>query len=284
MNEHLNIIPDNTAVRTALWRALHTIVDEEPHILEDTVGLKLVAPNEDWMQRPDMHPEFIKRLRASILARARFIEDLIVQEHNKGVNQYVILGAGLDSFAQRRKGNSSALQVFEIDEPATQIWKQKRLIETGYTIPEWLHFVPVNFEKSSWKDKLLKSGFNITQPAVIVATGVSLYLTREAIISMLQQMAVFAKGSVIAVTLYLPIELLDKEDQPLQEIANKGAREAGTPFVSFFSQDEMLRLAEEAKLSNIELISTKDLENRYFNNRSDNFKPASGEIFLIARV
>ncbi|ADY51088.1 transcriptional regulator, MerR family [Pseudopedobacter saltans DSM 12145] len=284
MNEDLDTIPDNTAVRTALWRALHTMVDAKPHILEDIIGLQLVDPDSNWMQRPDMHPGFTKRIRASILARARFIEDLIMKAHHEGINQYVILGAGLDTFAQRRKDDISNLHIFEIDEPETQAWKQKRLIETGHSIPEWLHFVPVDFEKTSWKDELIKSGFDITEPAVIVSTGVTLYLTKDAIVSMLKQMSHFAKGSVLAVTLYLPIELMDKEDQPLQEIANKATKEAGTPFISFFSVKEMRDLANEAGFSDFELISTRDLESRYFGNRSDDFKPASGEVFLLVTL
>src|SRR5680860_1831384 len=92
--------PDNTALRTALWRALHVQVDAKPHILEDEIGLKLISPPDGWQQRPDM--KFTKRLRASIIARARFIEDLIIEQSTKGTGQYVILGAGLDTFTQRR--------------------------------------------------------------------------------------------------------------------------------------------------------------------------------------
>ena len=143
--------PDNTAVRTALWRALHSRVDAKPTILEDEVGLKLIAPDKDWQQRRDMDPGFTKRLRASIVARARFIEDLIIEESKRGISQYVILGAGLDSFAQRRPDIASRLQVYEIDQPGTQAWKQQRLLELGFGSPGWRHFVPVNFEASSWR-------------------------------------------------------------------------------------------------------------------------------------
>ena len=109
--------PDNTAVRTALWRALHMQVDAKPCILEDEIGLKLIAPPHDWQQRPDM--KYTKRLRASIIARARFIEDLIIKQTKQGINQYIILGAGLDTFAQRRPDIASKLQIFEIDQPLT---------------------------------------------------------------------------------------------------------------------------------------------------------------------
>lgn len=89
--------PDSTAVRVALWRALHVEIDQPPHMIDDTVGLKLAAPDAGWKDRPDMHPERTKLFRTSIVARARFIEDLVVEKLNEGVQQYVILGAGLDT-------------------------------------------------------------------------------------------------------------------------------------------------------------------------------------------
>lgn len=276
------IEPDNTAVRTALWRALHVQADAKPHILEDDIGLKLIAPAGNWQQRPDM--KFTKRLRASIVARARFIEDLMIEQSKQGIQQYVILGAGLDSFAQRRPDIVSKLRVYEIDKPDTLIWKQQRLIELGFDVPGYLHFVPVNFETGSWWEQLLKAGFDAGEPAVVACTGVSLYLTREAIGATLSQIAALAPGSTLAMTFYLPMELLDEEDKPMQEIAEKGARKAGTPFVSFFTPNEILHLAREAGFKEAKTISTKDMEQYYFANRTDNLLPASGEVFLLATV
>lgn len=272
--------PDNTAVRTALWRAMHIRVDAKPHIVEDEAGLKLIAPKDGWEQRPDMHPEFTKRLRASVVARARFIEDLLVEQSKQGIRQYIILGAGLDTFAQRRPDIASQLQVYEIDQARTQAWKQQRLMELGFGIPEWLHFVSVNFETSSWWEQLLKAGFDISKPAVVACTGVTLYLTKAAITA--YQLATLAPRSTLAVTFYLPMELMEEEDKPLQKIAEKGAREAGTPFVSFFAPGEILTLANEAGFKEAKTISTKDMEQYYFANRSDNLLPASGEVFLLA--
>ena len=94
--------PDHTAVRVALWRALHVQVDPAPHVIEDEVGLRLADPGEEWRARPDMDVEATRRIRASIVARARFVEDVVEEQAGRGVEQYVILGAGLDTFAQRR--------------------------------------------------------------------------------------------------------------------------------------------------------------------------------------
>ena len=102
MHDERSVAPDRSAVRVALWRAMHVQVDPPPHVLEDEIGLKLVAPDNGWRTRPDMDPHATSRFRASIVARARFIEDLVVEQAGHGVRQYVILGAGLDTFAQRR--------------------------------------------------------------------------------------------------------------------------------------------------------------------------------------
>lgn len=280
METQNNPQPDNTAVRTALWRALHIQADAQPHILEDEIGLQLVNPEEGWQERPDM--KYTKRLRASIVARSRFIEDVMIQEIEKGTQQCVILGAGLDTFAQRRTDIAQKLQIFEIDQTETLAWKQKRLSETGIGLPDNLHFVPVDFEVSSWFDELIKAGFNLNEPSVVVCTGVTLYLTREAIASTLKQIANFASGSKLAMSFYLPMELLDLEDQPMQEIAEKGAREAGTPFISFFTPSEILSLAQEAGFEKTEIISDNHLKQLYFSERTDGLEPASGEVFLVA--
>lgn len=272
--------PDNTAVRTALWRALHIETDAQPYIIEDELGLKLVAPEDGWQERPDM--KYTKRLRASIVARARFVEDLVIAQSKKGIDQYIILGAGLDTFAQRKPDVASALQIYEIDQPGMLAWKQERLTELGIGVPDNLHFVPVDFEISSWWDELLKAGFNINKPAVIACTGVSLYLTEEAIVATLNQIATLASGSTLAMTFYLPIELLDDEDKPMQEMAEKGARASGTPFVSFFAPGEILAMAKNAGFKDAKTISTRDMEQSYFKDRPDGLLPASGEVFLLA--
>jgi methyltransferase (TIGR00027 family) len=145
MHDKQGAAPDNTAVRVALWRALHVEVDSPPHVLEDDVGLKLADPDDGWRSRPDMSP-FTRPFRASVVARARFIEDLVAEQAAHGVGQYVILGAGLDTFAQRRPELASRLLVFEIDQPGPQAWKRQRLVNLGYGIPSFLRLVPVDFE------------------------------------------------------------------------------------------------------------------------------------------
>src|SRR5213078_2236884 len=158
--------PDSTAVRVPLWRALHVEIDPPPHVLEDELGLKLAAPDDGWRSRPDMSA-FTRPFRASIVARARFIEDLVREQAERGVVQYVILGAGLDTFAQRRPELASRMHVFEIDRPGPQAWKRQRLVDIGYGIPSYLRLVPVDFERGgSWWEQLASSGFDSGRPAV----------------------------------------------------------------------------------------------------------------------
>src|SRR5271168_4873079 len=182
--------PDSTAMRVALWRAMHVQVDAPPHVIEDEIGLKLVAPDDGWRDRPDMDPQFTRPFRASIVARARFIEDLVVEQASHGVGQYVILGAGLDTFAQRRPEIASRLRIFEVDPPGPQAWKQQRLSELGFGLPEWLRFVPVDYEAGDgWWQRLAAAGFDAGRPAVVASTGVSMYLTRDAIAATLRLVA-----------------------------------------------------------------------------------------------
>jgi methyltransferase (TIGR00027 family) len=239
--------PDSTAARVALWRALHVEADPPPHVLEDEIGLKLLAPDEDWRRRGDMDPQFTRPFRASIVARARFIEDLVVEQAGRGLSQYVILGAGLDSFAQRRPEIASRLRVFEVDQPVPQAWKRQRLIELGFGVPDWLRFVPVDFEAGgSWREGLVTAGFDDSKPAIVVSTGVSMYLTKEANAATLREVAALAPGSTLAMTFLLPLELADPEVRPGLEMAEKGARASGTPFISFFTPPEIQSLAREA--------------------------------------
>ncbi|WP_394840913.1 class I SAM-dependent methyltransferase [Pendulispora brunnea] len=276
-------VPDHTAVRVALWRAMHVQLDAAPHVLEDEVGLRLAAPPEDWRQRPDMDANFTRSFRASIVARARFIEDLVGEQSGLGISQYVILGAGLDTFAQRRPELASRLRVFEVDQPDTQAWKRQRLVDLGFGIPEWLRLVPVDFEAGgSWWDALAQAGFDARQPAVVVSTGVSMYLTKEAIAATLRQVAALAPRSTLAMTYMLPVDRVDPEERPSRLASENGARASGTPFISFFAPEEIVALARETGFREAHHVSAANYIQRYFANRADGLRPASSEELLIA--
>lgn len=275
--------PESTAVRVALWRALHTEIDAPPHVLEDEIGLQLVAPGDGWRARPDMDPDGTRGFRASIVARARFIEDLVAGQAGHGVAQYVLLGAGLDTFAQRRPEIASRMRVFEVDQPGPQAWKRHRLTELGYGVPDWLRLVPVNFEQNgSWWQELAVAGFDPGQPAVVASTGVSMYLSKDATAATLRQLAGLAPGSTLAMTFLLPRDLLGDADRAGLRAADQGARASGTPFVSFYAPQEMLAMAREAGFAGVRHVSGASLGERYFGGRSDGLRPSTGEDFVVA--
>ena len=284
MHDERTAAPDSTAVRVALWRAMHVQVDPPPHVLEDEIGLKLAAPDDGWRSRPDMDARGTSLFRASIVARARFIEDLVFERAGCGVRQYIILGAGLDTFAQRRPEIASSVKVFEVDQRGPQAWKRQRLIELGFGIPEWLRLVPIDFEAGdAWWQGLAAAGFDAGQPAVVASTGVSMYLTRGAIAATLRQVAVFAPGSVLAMTFLMPLELAAPEVRPGLQLAEKGARASGTPFISFFMPTEMLALARESGFREAQHVSAATLTRRYFAGRTDGLRPPdNSEELLVA--
>lgn len=284
MSDDQEVKPESTAARVALWRALHAQIDPPPHVFEDEIGIALLAPGADWRDRQDMDPQFTRPFRASIVARARFVEDWVVEQMGKGIGQYAILGAGLDSFVQRRPEIARRLQVFEIDRPGPQAWKRRRLVELGLGVPDNLHFVPVDFEAgASWRDELVACGFDPGKPAMVVSTGVSMYLTKDANAAMLDRIASFAPGSAFAMTFLLPLEQSDSKDRAGLKQANKGARASGTPFISFFTPPEMLALARKAGFKEVRHVPTADLAQRYFSDRMDGLRPPSnGEEFLLA--
>src|SRR5262249_49910866 len=155
----------------------------------------------------------------------RFIEDLVIEQAGRGVGQYVLLGAGLDTFVQRRPEIASGLTVFEVDQPGPQAWKCERLNELGFGIPACLRLVPVDFGAGgSGREGVARAGFDAARPAVVTSTGGSMCLTREAIGAMLREVASLAAGSTFAMTFLLPFELAEPAVRPGLEMSAKGAR------------------------------------------------------------
>jgi methyltransferase (TIGR00027 family) len=275
--------PDSTAVRTALWRALHVELDAPPPVLDDTIGLQLADPDPDWRSRGDMHPDGTRAFRASIVARARYLDDLVIDRAAGGIGQYVILGAGLDSFAQRHP--DVAVRIFEVDQPGTQDWKRRRLTEIGYPPGENLQFVPVDFERGeAFPDALRNNGFDAGRPAVLSSMGVSMYLTKEATETTLRQVAALAGGSVLAMTFMLPVDLVDAAERPMQESVEAAAAASGTPFISHYAPEEVVEMCRAAGFSAVQHVSPDDLTRRYFAGRTDGLRPPSAEQLIVATV
>ncbi len=283
MADEQTAAPDGTAVRVALWRALHVEVDPPPHVLEDEIGLRLAAPDRGWRRRGDMDPVRTARFRAGIVARSRFTEDLVAEQAGHGVAQYVMLGAGLDTFAQRQPELASRLEVFEVDRPGPQAWKRGRLTDLGYGLPAWLRFVPVDFEAGeAWWERLSAAGFDPGRPAVVASLGVSMYLTRDANVATLRQLASLAPGSTLVMTFAPPLDLLDDEDRAARLVTENGARASGAPWLSFFAPWQIVALARDAGFAEARHVPAAMLNQRYFAGRSDGLRTSSGEELLVA--
>lgn len=277
-------LPDHTAVRVALWRALHLELDPPPHVFRDPIGALLVG-EENWRERPDMNASFSRPMRASIVGRARFVEDLLAEAVSLGTRQYVLLGAGLDTFAQREPGLAAHLQIFEVDQPATQAWKRQRLAALSLPLPAGLRFVPVDFEAGeSWWEKLAAAGFRSELPSVVVSTGVSLYLARETNELTLRQLAKLAPGSTFAMTFLLALERLGPEERATMEFVMKRAAESGVPFRSLFTPEEMLAMGRAAGFREAQYVSAEDLYQRYFAGRRDGLRAGAAEAFFVGRL
>ena len=173
-----------------------------------------------------------------------------------------------------------------VDQPGPQAWKHQRLLALGYGISKWLRMVPVDFEagQNGWPE-ILAAGFDPNRPAVAASTGVSMYLTKDAVAAMLRQITTLAAASTLVLSFLLPIELAEPELRPGIEAAAKGAQASGTPWLSFFTPPEILALAREAGFREVQHVSVVELAGRYFADRTDGLcPPANGEELLVART
>ena len=177
--------PSRTAQGAALHRAAHQLLDNPP-VFADPLALKIIgdeAERELRNSQNDLYPEGRVGLRAFIAARSRFSEDTLAEAVKSGVRQYVLLGAGLDTFAYRAAKMFPGLSIFEVDHPATQGWKRQRLAEAGIAVPDALTYAPLNFETETLAHGRARAGFDTNAPAVFAWLGVVPYLTQDAIMA-----------------------------------------------------------------------------------------------------
>jgi methyltransferase (TIGR00027 family) len=177
--------PSVTAEGAAVMRALHQTLDDEPKILDDPISPRLVDTHSDFYQSRLKLLELLPaptrlRLKATFVMRSRFAEDRLAEAATNGLCQYVILGAGLDTFASRQPSWANSLRIFEVDHPATQQWKRRRLAEAVVSVPENVCFVPIDFEKTSLVTALSQAGLDLKSPIFFSMLGVSQYLTEAA--------------------------------------------------------------------------------------------------------
>ncbi|HYL29284.1 MAG TPA: class I SAM-dependent methyltransferase, partial [Gemmatimonadales bacterium] len=193
--------PSLTARSVARHRAAHQILDRPP-VLADALALRILEPEDRAAIEAD--PTRFERspiapyLRAFLAARSHFTEERLAEAVARGLRRYVVLGAGLDTFAYRNPHRGAGLRVFEVDHPATQNWKRALLDRAGIAVPPEVTFVPVDFERDSLADRLREAGLDRDSPVFFAWLGVSMYLTGEAFESTVRSAAAYAAGSAIA--------------------------------------------------------------------------------------
>lgn len=204
-----------------------------------------------------------------VCVRSRFAEDLVTEAMARGIEQYVILGAGLDSFAYRRGDLLDRLRVFEVDHPASQGWKRRRLKELAVTLPDNLTFAPVDFENQTLREALRDAGFEFGQLAVVSWIGVTMYLTLEAIEATLATIAECAPGTQLVLTYNQPHHSLDDLSLQVTTAFAAIAAEMGEPFLSLFLPREIEELLRKHGFDEIVHLGPDEARAAYFKERPD---------------
>jgi methyltransferase (TIGR00027 family) len=264
--------PSRTAQGAALHRAAHQLVDTPP-VFADPLALRIVgdeAAKELRAGRDHHSMAQITPLRLFIATRSRFTEDSLAEAYAAGVRQYVLLGAGLDTFAYERARAFEGLAIFEIDHPATQGWKRARLKEAAIAIPDSVTYAPVDFENDTSANGLARAGFDATKPAFFAWLGVTPYLTHDAIMGTLSFIASLKPGSGV---------VFDYAEKPSADNAGFRAMAArvaaiGEPFKSLLDPAELAASLQQLRFSRIEDFGGDALNTRYFQNRADGAKLA----------
>ena len=263
--------PSRTALRVALRRAAHQLYDARPLVLDDPIAVPILGDTyADELRRTPMRPDrpFSVGLRAFLVARSRYAEDTLARAVAQGVTQYVLLGAGLDTFAHRNP--YPQLRVFEVDHPATQQWKRDLLEIGGLPAPANLTYVPVDFERQSLSEQLHSAGFNPAVPTFFAWLGVVPYLTLAAFRSTINFIAAQPHGTGVVLDYSQPRSALPFLEKLAHDSLSARVQLAGEPFQLFFTPSEMAD--ELSAFRDMEDIGSFEINARYFTNRSDNLR------------
>ena len=263
--------PSRTALRVAMRRAAHQLYDAKPLVLDDPVAVPILgSAYAEELRRTPVRPDrpWSVALRAFMVARSRFAEDHLASAVASGVEQYVLLGAGLDTFAHRNP--HARLRVFEVDHPATQQWKRELLAKGKLSAPERHTYIPVDFETQTLAAQLEEAGFDRRAPAFFAWLGVVPYLTLPAFRSTVAYIASLPQGTGLALDYSQPRHALPPlERLALDSLASR-VQQAGEPFQLFFTPAEIA--AELAAFRGIEDLGSPEMNARYFAGRRDSLK------------
>lgn len=260
--------PSRTSEGAAVHRAVHQLFDDEPKILLDPITLRLV----EMPVGIDLHVEASRQVRSRLVLRSRYAEDCLAEAvAERAIGQYLILGAGLDTFAFRQPLCVRSIQIFEVDHPVTQHDKIERLKAADLHAPTNLHFVPVDFESMSLNDALRSTGFDFDSPTFCSWLGVTYYLSEEAIDRALEVIRLLQRGSEIVFEYMIPLEMLPNSAQ--EEIAadeiRKKAMGINEPILTRFIPAELAAKLRRMGFSEVTDFSDENGQERYFRNRYD---------------
>ena len=275
-------LPSQTALMAAAARAAHVIVDHEPVIFADELAAALLGEQADEFisyHRAHGTHLVLSGARAQVLCRSRFTEDHLAACVRTGLTQYVILGAGLDSFAYRTE---SAVRVFEVDHPGTQRWKRAHLGSAGITVPDTVSFVAMDFERDSLSGCLAQAGFDPSRPALVSWLGVTMYLTGAAISQTLGEISGFAPDTQLIADYMLPAALRDDTGNAYVSLVAPAAAERGEPWLTFLAPDDMSALLGRHGFGPVEHVRQRDSIPAALWDRTDSLHPA--DLSVLARA
>ncbi|GLQ49712.1 class I SAM-dependent methyltransferase [Dyella flava] len=276
--------PSRTALLVALQRAAHQLLDE-PIVLEDPLALPILGAETEAAMREDPYQynePMMRGLRAALVVRSRVAEDELAHAVQAGVRQYVVLGAGLDTFAYRNPHGKTGLRVFEVDHPSTQQWKRRCLSQAGIPVPENLIYAPVDFEHGTLGQGLTEAGFRSDQAACFSWLGVTMYLTEAAIMETLGFVACLPQGSSICFDYRVPASMLNPIERVIGEVMGQRAAAAGEPWVSAFDPQVLQQQLLDLGFSEAETCTPDVLNRRYLYRRKDGLR--TGGRVMCARV
>lgn len=264
--------PSTTALIVGMCRAAHQISDE-PKVFCDPLALRIMGienmqTDPEWLERAKLSDG----LRAILVARCRYVEDELHAAIKQGVRQYVILGAGIDTFAYRHSYPEDMLHVFEVDHPATQLRKQKFLEKAGISIPRTLTFAPIDFENQTLEQGLKLAGFDSDKISFFSWLGVTLYLSESAINETLKFVASLPTGSRIIFDYTLLPCLMNPDQKKAIDILSERVASADEPFQTFFDPALLKKNLMTMGFRKLEDLSPEEINARYFHGRSDGLK------------
>jgi methyltransferase (TIGR00027 family) len=254
-----------TALGVAIRRAAHQLADKPP-VLDDPIALRLVGEGYPRLMERALHPVG-RDFRGFMAARSRYAEDQLAEAVARGVTQYVVLGAGLDTFAYRNP--FPALRVFEVDFPATQVWKRSMLEQAAIALPPNLVFVALDFEHQTLAEGLARAGFDFDTPTFFGWLGVVPYLTLEAFRATLSVLARMPAGSGVSFDYAVDPEMLSPIGRVAFDRLAERVAAAGEPFRLFFTPEALNAELQRAGFQRIEQVGSAELNDLYFNNRAD---------------